>query len=157
MKLIALFAIAFLVSCASSPTDVIDERFLDCSPGQDISIMAGFDQPVGGENVDIDDRFDLLVQVSNNSHGEVTVATIRAEQSHTDSARYRIQSSFRRFDQVVEEGKDHTFHLPMTGRMVAGDPRMRELGRSSGGLQMVVTVALSNGDSYRCSFEMSGR
>lgn len=156
MKLIALLAIACLVSCASS-TDVIDERFLDCSSGQDISVMAGFDQPVGGENAAVDDRFELLVQVSNNSNGDLTVTSIRAEQSHTDSAQYRVDNAFRRFDQVVEEGKDHTFHLPMMGRAVYRDPRTRAVGSSTGGLQLIVTVALSNGDSYRCAFEMSAR
>src|SRR5688572_28068154 len=103
MKLIALLAIALLASCVSS-TDVIDKRFLDCSSGQDISVMAGFDQPVGGENLDVDDRFELLVQVSNNSHGEITVTSVRAEQGHTDTAQYRVETSFRRFDQVIEEG-----------------------------------------------------
>ena len=154
MKLIAPFAIAFLVSC-SSATDVIDKRFLDCSPGQDISIMAGFDKPPG-ETVGVDDRFELLVSVSNNSNGEITVTSIRGEQSHTDTARYRIENTFRRFDQVIEEGKDHTFRLPMSGRPVYRDPSVREVGSSSG-LQMIVSVSLSNGDSYRCAFEMGGR
>ena len=61
--------------------------------------MAGFDKNIGGsENMGVDDRFNLVVSVSNNSHGEVTVKSIRAEQSHNDTVRYRVDSSFRKFE-----------------------------------------------------------
>lgn len=149
MKRLALLAIALLASCASSD-GLIDEQLRDCGPGGDISVIAGFDNMPAGESVN-EDRFDLLIEVSNNSHGEVTVKSVRLEQQHPEMASYRIQNVWRTFDQVIEEGKDETFRLPVVGRRaISRDSRDAMFG--SRGLELAVTVTLSNGDSYRCLF-----
>lgn len=154
MKFIALFAIAFLVSCASSSTDIIDSRSLQCGPGQDIDIMAGMDKS-SVENR-MDDRVQLLVNVSNNSHQELTVMSIRAEQVRTDETRVLIDAGTRQFNQVLPEGKEHTFELPLFARLreLTERDRLRERENRDRGIEMVVTVQLSNGDSYRCAFDV---
>jgi hypothetical protein len=149
MKTIALLTIAFLFSCASSD-GIIDERVRDCDSGGDISLIAGFDNLPAGQGVN-DDRFDLLLEISNNSHGEVTVTAIRVEQQHANTAAYRIDPAGKKFDDVIEEGKDKTFRLPLVGRRVLSQDRSSSV-LGSNGLELVVTVTLSNGDSYRCLF-----
>jgi hypothetical protein len=154
MKTVALLAIAFaFVSCASSD-GIIDERLLDCGPGQAISIEAGLDSQFRLHEDGTEDRLDLIVEVSNNSNGDVTVKAIRAEQQHADDASYRFDSGYRKFDQVIEEGKDFTFHLPLSGRGVFRDPNVQRYGDR--GLELVVTVILANGDSHRCLFVVGG-
>ena len=154
MKFIALFAIAFLAACASSSTDIIDSRSFLCGPGQDIDIMAGLDKS-SVENR-MDDRVQLLVNVSNNSHQELTVKSIRAEQLRQDVARVLIDAGTRQFNQVVPEGKDQTFEMPLLARLntvTSQDPR-RERENRDRGIELAVTVLLSNGDSYRCQFDV---
>lgn len=147
MKLVALFAIALAAACSSS--DIVDNRSLNCESGQDIEVRVGID---GASYVEgREDRFDLMVEVANNSHGEVTVDFIRIEQPSDSGARYRIESSYRKFGQLIEEGKDHTFALPTSGQPLSVDPRMV---RSSGGTVIYVHVGLTNGDLYRCSFSL---
>lgn len=149
MRIRALFAIALLTACGTA-TDVIDERNLGCESGQDISIMAGLDARMLGERDE--DQFDLMVEVSNNSHEEVTVDFIRAQQAAAESSAYRVDTGYRRFGEVIPEGKHHTFRLPMTGRR-AERTRERVIAADRG-VELTVTVALSNGDSYRCHFEV---
>ncbi len=148
MKASALFAILLLTACSSS-MDMADSQSFNCDQGQDIEVRAGLDRRIG-EGA-FGEQFEMLVEIANNSHEDVTVTSIRVEQMSSDSAAYRFDNSYRKFDQLIEEGKDHTFHLPMTGRA-----RKLESVRSS--LELVVHVLLANGDSYRCSFDVgSGR
>lgn len=156
MKSIAFFAIALvLAACASSDSDIIDSRSLGCESGQDVSIMAGLDNGTLRED-GTDNRFELVVEVSNNSHGEVTVTAIRAEQVNRDTSRYRVDSGYRKYDQLIPEGKDFAFQLPMSGRMQFVDPST--MSRDSGNpVEIAVTVTLSNGDSYRCPFVFGTR
>ena len=152
MKSIALIAILFLVSCASS-TDVIDERNLGCGPGQDIDVMAGLDK--SSLERGSDNRVELLVNVANNSHEELTVKLIRVEQLHRDDAPVLIESAMRRFDQLLPEGKEHTFNIPLLAQVRAfTEPSGSRVGNLGRGTQLTVTVALSNGDSYRCEFDV---
>lgn len=149
MRAFAILATALVLSCASA-TGVIDSRTLDCSPGQDVSIEAGFDGELRAERAE--SYFDLVVRVSNNSHRDVTVGRIRAEQRSPELSRYHVAAAYRQFDQEIEEGKDHTFRLPVTGRPAVSG-RALSPARSAA-VEMTVTVALSNGDSYRCLFAM---
>lgn len=148
MRLAAPLLLALLLPACSSSTDLIDQRSLGCDPGQDVSIQAGLngarEQGMGS------DRLDVVVEVSNNSHDEVTVTFVRVDQGNAGEAPYRIENSYRRFDQVIPEGEDHTFELPTTGR-INPQSSTRSIS-SSQGIEMIVTVGLSNGDSYRCVF-----
>lgn len=146
MKIVASLAIALLVSCASA-TDVMDDRQLGCDPGQDISIMAGVDAP--GLHMDgTHDQFDAIVEISNNSHEEVTVKTIRVEQVENESSPYLVESGYGKYDQVIPEGKDHAFKIPLTGRAAQNTRSLR----AQPGLELSVHVVLTNGDSYLCRF-----
>lgn len=147
MRLLAPLAIALLVSC-SSGSDLIDSRTLRCGPGEALEIAAGIDARELSDDP-IDQRFDLIVEVSNNSHEDVTVTSIRVEQPLHENARFIIENSYRQFDQVIEEGKDHTFRLPMIGRGVGLRGTRTPTAHA---FELNVTVVLSNGDSYRCPF-----
>lgn len=132
--------------------DMADSQSFDCGQGQDIEVRAGLDRRIG-EGA-FGEQFEMLVEIANNSHEDVTVTSVRVEQLSSHNAAYRFENSYRKFDQLIEEGKDHTFHLPMSGRAV------RNVGdgvTSSQGLELVVHVLLANGDSYRCSFDVSAR
>ena len=151
MKRIAPFALVLLAACASS-TDVIDNQVMNCDSGQDIEVRVG----IGGDRTALhsmggaEDQFEILVEVANNSHEDLTVKSVKVDQHTPDVADYRIDNSWRKFDQLIEEGKDHTFHLPTRGRVQR--QAMRDL--TGQGIELDVTVALTNGDSYRCQFSV---
>lgn len=147
MKTAALLALVLLTACSSS-MDMIDAQSFDCNQGQDIEVRAGLDRRIG-EGA-FGEQFEMLVEIANNSHEDVTVTSIRVEQVSSERAQYRFDNSYRKFDQLIEEGKDKTFHLPMSGRP------LRNMGSvtSSQPLELVVHVLLANGDSYRCSFDV---
>ncbi len=152
MKLTALFAILLLAACGSSSMDMVDAQAFNCDQGQDIEVRAGLDRRIG--EAAFGEQFEMLVEIANNSHEDVTVTSVRVEQTSSESAAYRFDNSYRKFDQLIEEGKDHTFHLPMTGRAL----RTLDSVTSSRPLELLVHVLLANGDSYRCSFDVgSGR
>lgn len=151
MKTSALLPLLLLVAACASSDGFIDERVLDCAPGQDVTIQAGIDTP-GVQMERIDDQLTLLVEVANNTHDEIVVTFIRAEQVKDDAQMYRIESGYGKFDQTIEEGGDHVFRIPMTGRMIAA--RENRTMRLKNAFQMSVSVGLSNGDVYRCLFEL---
>ncbi len=152
MRTLAVLALLVLVSCAS-PTAMIDERVLECGPGGDIDVMAGLASPnvvLEGTN----DNFTFVVNVANNSHGEITVKTIRVEQaSMPDRAGYQLDPAARTFNHAIEEGKDHDFELPMSGRSARSQFMDRQVRR--GPIEVRVFVTLTNGDSYRCAFAVT--
>jgi hypothetical protein len=152
MKLTALFAILLLTACGSSSMDMVDAQSYNCDQGQDIEVRAGLDRRIG--EAAFGEQFEMLVEIANNSHEDVTVTSVRVEQMSSENALYRFDNSYRKFDQLIEEGKDHVFHLPMTARALRNTDRVT----SSQPLELAVHVLLANGDSYRCSFDVgSGR
>lgn len=153
MKLTALVAILLLTGCGSSSMDMVDAQSFNCDQGQDIEVRAGLDRRIG-EGAFGQQQFEMLVEIANNSHEDVTVTAVRVEQMSSENALYRFDNSYRKFDQLIEEGKDHVFHLPMTARALQSSGRVT----SSQPLELAVHVLLANGDSYRCSFDVgSGR
>jgi hypothetical protein len=148
MKTLLILALTLAAACSSS-NDLIDKQFFNCASGQDISVAAGLDSAVNTEDA-FDDRFAILVEVSNNSHADVTVESIRVEQIASSSARYLFDRAYRTYDQVIEPGKDHLFELATNGRMAARSSDVR----SAAPLGLDVFVTLSNGSRYRCGFSV---
>jgi hypothetical protein len=148
----ALPLLLLLAGCASQP-DFIDETVALCEPGQPIDFRVGLDRPE--IDVSMSDRHaNVVVEVANNSDAEVTVRSIRVEQTALENSRgYRIDPVFREFDQTIEEGKDHLFRLPVVGRLGSDD--LSRMQRSAGTLSAWVTVSLSNGEAYRCQFALA--
>ena len=147
---IAAVLLLLLAGCSSS-TDLIDEQVLDCDSGAAISVRAGLNNPtIRMERTD--DQLMLVVEISNNSHEELTVKHIRAQQiGVTDSTRYRLDPVTRQFNQVIAENDDHLFELPVFGRFVGS----RLSGqRAAEEIVLDVMVTLTNGDSYRCRFSV---
>ena len=156
MRTLALLcAAALLASCASSD-GLIDERILDCDSGQDLMVRVGVQAPqsVSGESSPIADRFTMLVELSNNSHHDIEVKNVRIEQFYRGPGQppYQLDSGFKKVDQVVEDGKDIIVEVPVNGRWT----RTVDHSPMPDRLEMIVSVALGNGDSYRCMF-VSGR
>ena len=147
MKLALLVAGALLVSCASSD-DLTDRRYLGCEPGQDVSIAAGLDTGFLDDDGS-EDHFNVLVEVSNNSHEDITVKTIGVDQTADDFTTYVIDRGYAEYDLVVAPGKDHTFEVPVRGRA-----RRSSTGtlRAPQAIDLRVVVLLADGDQYRCSF-----
>jgi hypothetical protein len=151
MKTIALCSILLFAACSSSD-GLIDKRSLECGPGAAIEIEAGLDSPrVRGTELR-DDNITLLVEVTNNSHEDITVRNIYAEQLSTQDANYLLDRGHLAPNATLSEDDSRTFKLPVSGRPVPNfDPR-----RARGGDELVLalTVELANGDSYRCRFSV---
>lgn len=142
----AALLLLLLAACAS-PTAVIDTRSFRCGPGQDIEVRAGLDD--GTALREVARELTYLVEVANNSHRDLTVRSVRVAPSGEESAT-GLAAVSKVFDQLIPEGEDHVFEIPASASWnptSAFDRRIR--GER---LELAVTVALTNGDSYRCSF-----
>ncbi len=154
MKTLALLCAAVLLSACASSDGLIDNRVHDCASGQDLMIQVGTNRPqsLGGESSPLGDKFEMLVEISNNSHRDIEVKYVRVEQYVSGGRRpaYQLDNGYKKVDEVIEDGKDITVELPMTGRWMQqplGD-RLEIPGR----LELVVTVGQADGDAYRCVF-----
>lgn len=152
MKTLALLFAALLACACASPTAVMDKRTMLCDSGQDIGILAGLeDAPqTTAEMAATGPTF--LVEVSNNSHGEVTVKSIRIEPS--DQREIRMDNITKMFNETIAENDEHLFRLPVNAPWNYGSID-RQIALSGQHLTFFVTVSLTNGDTYRCPFEVT--
>ncbi len=141
----------FLLAACASRDGFIDQQVLECGPGQPVTIQAGLDAQ-GPRMEGVDDQHSLIVLVGNNSHEEITVKFIRVEQHPDATAVYRFSGGRGNFDRAVAEGAEEEFKIPMTGRPIR--PEFEAQVRSGAAVSLDVTVGLSNGDQYRCAFEI---
>ncbi|HEY0143915.1 MAG TPA: hypothetical protein VGF48_23710 [Thermoanaerobaculia bacterium] len=152
MKLIALIAV-FATAC-SSGSGLIDQRTMNCGSGQDVDIVAGMQQS-GQRGRDFGgDRAVLVVNVANNTHGEVTITNVSADQITDSQTTYVYDRANLNPDATLAEGEEKTFELPMTGRRFENPDLRREeaIRRESQPVILALRVTLSNGDAYVCRY-----
>ena len=147
MKNTALLLSLVLFAACASPTAIKTQHFR-CEPGDPLSVAAGYDP--GTQAGDLGER-EFLVEVSNNSHQEVTVTSVRVEPSDRNRG---LASVYEKTDVTLAGGEDHLFHLRAPSAFGSGSQSM--LG-PSGVVEFQVTVVLSNGDAYRCPFRAEVR
>ncbi|HVG23543.1 MAG TPA: hypothetical protein VND45_05270 [Thermoanaerobaculia bacterium] len=153
MKRIAPLLSLLLAGACASPTAVIDKRTIRCGPGQDLTIAAAFENGRAGDNLG-EQLF--LVEVSNNGNTDATVTVVRVEPG--DRNRVRFNPAYQSVDVTIAGGDDHVFRLPATEASVAESRRASEMLDVGAGLaEVMVTVTLANGDTYRCPFRFSLR
>ena len=142
-----LFSVVFFAACAS-PTAVIDRRTYRCDePGLDVGVEGGFEDPRQAEQIG---ERNFLVDVSNNSHAEITVTSVRVEPSNRNRVRYDV--AFDGEDVVIAEGDSHLFRLPARRGTTMDPPIDPSKFRNADFVEFVVTVELANGDRSRCDF-----
>ncbi len=142
-----LFSVLLLAACAS-PTAVIDKRTYKCDePDLDVGIQGGFEDPRQAEQIG---ERNFLIEVSNNSHGEITVTSVRVEPSNRNRVRYDV--AFDGKDAVIAEGDAHLFRLPARQALSMDPPIDPSRMRNADFVEFFVTVELANGDQYRCDF-----
>jgi len=145
MKRIIPFVL-LLAACAS-PTAVIDKRSFRCGPGQDIEVRAGIVDPLASR--ESAGPMVYLLEIANNSHHDVTVKYIRLEpRGDTIDGATTVS---RHLDQLIPEGKDHVFEIPVSDVWVSSRQFARRLDDPR--VRFAATVTLANGDSYHCEFE----
>ena len=150
MKRVSALLLLLLAACAS-PTAVMDKRAIRCGPGQDIEVRAGIDD---GTIINREDHGEMkyLVEVSNNSHADVTVKEIRIDPMRDKRDEVpEVYSASKVFNQDILEGEEHLFEIPI-GSWSATSHFDRKLEGGSR-LEFWVRVMLTNGDAYHCSFE----
>jgi hypothetical protein len=150
MKQACVLVLLLFAACAS-PTAVIDKRTFRCGPGQDIEVRAGIDD---GTIINREDHGEMkyLVEVSNNSHSDITVTQIRIDPMRDKRDEVpEVYSASKVFNQEIPENEEHLFEIPIGSwsRTTHFDRKLEGGSR----LEFWVRVSLSNGDSYHCSFE----
>lgn len=153
MKHIALLAV-FLTAC-SSGSGLIDQRTMDCGSGQPVDIIAGMQQSgMRGRGDFGGDRAMLVVNVANNTHDDVTVANISADQITDAQTVYVYDRANLNPNATIAEGEEQTFELPMTARLFnnLGERRDDAMRRENEAVILALKVTLSNGDSYLCRY-----
>lgn len=142
-----LFALLLSLSCASS-SSVIDERTIQCAPGQPIEIVVAFEDGRKPENVG---QSSVLVIVANNSSTDLTVTWVRVVPSQRNRIRY--EAAVDSEDVTLAPGEEHEFRTLLREPLVA-DPEISNAPtqRLADSLEVLVKVHLSNGDQYYCEF-----
>jgi hypothetical protein len=146
MRLSALPALLLLAACAS-PAAIVDQRSFKCAPGQDISIRAVLTHPSAAREAGGPLKYQ--VEISNNSHNDVTVTYVRIQPRGKDLDRLD-ESVSRSFDQLIPAGEDHLFEIPATEAWVLSPDFGQRLEARR--VRFVARVSLANGDSYQCEF-----
>ena len=155
MKVTVLLSVLLLSAACASNDGFVKDTVKTCQPGADLEIQAGID--AGGSATDrMGDQLQMLVEVSNNSHEDVTVKTVRVDPSHADSGRgMDVVGGSKEVDEDVPEAQSKMFEIPITVR------RRGVLGPQSPArvtaqwVDFAVTVVLSDGEAYRCSFRIA--
>jgi hypothetical protein len=148
---VLLLSLFLLGSCASKTAFEPNQTF-DCSPGQIVTIQAGFDDPHATGMEGVDTQHSLVVLVGNNSQEDIIVKTIHVTQVPDEASTYHLDSGWGTFDQTVAEGEEGEFKIRMNGRATRPSVQSEALWRNS--IALDVRVILGNGDAYRCRFEM---
>lgn len=154
-KTIAVLTSLLLFAC-SSATDVIDQRSIECGPGQDLEVRAGLAPPEVAGTVG---QMMFLVEVANNSHDDVTVDHILIEPRQGQRSRpgqIALERVHRSVKTLIAEGTEHVFELPAS-RFQGPSSAMDSEFSARGGYEFFVHVALTNGDAYRCPFAVELR
>jgi hypothetical protein len=147
---LAFLSCVLFASCASNG-GFEGGRLYDCAPGQIVTLQAGFDDPRTPGLENMDDQHVLIVLVGNNSQEDLVVKSVRVDPVQDDASVYRIDSAFGSFDETVAEGEEGEFKIRLMGRYV--QPVVRDSALWHHSFAAGVSVALTNGDVYRCRFE----
>lgn len=155
MKVTALLSVLLLSAACASNDGFVKDTVKTCQPGADLEIQAGIDAGTS-TNERFDDQLEMLVEVSNNSHEDVTVKTVRVDPSQADSSRgMDVVGGSKEFNEDVPEAQSKMFEIPIPVR------RRGVLGPQSPArvtaqwVDFAVTVVLSDGEAYRCSFRIA--
>ena|GEM_PF-1885921 len=156
MKRLFLLPLVFVIgACASSkdPFGLPKQRFInDCQHGE-VEVSIGL-SGTGTRGEDIGDRLTFEVQVANNARKDIVVKAIRIEPRPSETVAYRLDNTYREFNQTIPENEEHVFELPTTGHGMPEDPNSQRFG--SNGIEVVVSVTMDGGDEYRCRYAVPG-
>jgi YbbR domain-containing protein len=148
MKTLALLLALLLTACASNDGFVGGDEVENCQPGSDIELQIG----TGDTSVMPDGRVIVMVEVANNADHAFTVESVRVDPlPQTGQSRQEVQGGSRAFGREVPEGEDATFEVPITVRMGQPLDRVNQSGVTVG-VQVAVTVKLTDGNAARCQF-----
>lgn len=153
-KTLALSSLLVLFAACASSSDIQTQVF-DCSSGNDIEIRAGLSNERSGEHAG---QYLFIVEVANNSDHDVTVKRIRVDPREVNRSRRRsspLASAVKNVDVTIAEGTEEIFELSSSSSMLFTE-ELRDTIEAEV-FELDVRVELSNGDTYRCPFEVRGR
>ena len=148
-RALTLLSLFLLAACASN--DGFVENNKRCAPGDEVGIEAGWDAQ-GSAMERGSNRLTMLVRVSNNSNGEITVKRVYVDPMTMDrDSPYELERGALDPNQVIAEGDAATFEVPMIGRQRLDG---RTVNRANASVDLSVTVLLEPDQSYRCRFQL---
>jgi hypothetical protein len=145
--------LVLLAACASSSD--IQKQVFDCSSGHDVEIRAGLSSSQSGEHAG---QYLFLIEVANNSDHDVTVKQVRVDPREVHRSQRRsapLASAAKNVDVTIAEGTEQIFELSASSSMMFSET-LRETIEAEV-FELDVKVELSNGDLYRCPFEVQAR
>jgi len=148
-RALTLLSLSLLAACASN--DGFIENNKRCGPGDEVGIEAGWGTP-GSAMERNSNQLTLLVRVFNNSNGEIRVKRVYADPMTMErDSPYEVERGSLDPNQVIAEGDEATFEVPMIGRRRLD---ARAGTRANPSVDLSVTVLLEPDQSYRCRFEL---
>jgi hypothetical protein len=147
----ALLAVVLLALGCASQGVAIDEDFRSCDDARDVSIAVALSEPRSLVEGSVE-ALTMMVEVDNHDTSDIEVMAIRVEPGPKAHDRYRLERSYRKFDRVIAPRAGDAFELPVSGSPLPA-PATGNL-KPSDTLEVVVSVYLKGGDTYRCEFSV---
>ena len=138
------------LGCASKGL-VVDENFYGCDEGRDVSISIALSAPQAGFEGSVDE-LTMIVDVRNDGTTDIEVMAIRVEPGPKAHDRYRLERSYRKYGRVIAPRGEDVFELPVSGARLPASATGNL--NPSDTLEIVVSVYLEGGDTYRCEFSV---
>ncbi|HEV7765472.1 MAG TPA: hypothetical protein VGQ76_10755 [Thermoanaerobaculia bacterium] len=152
-RALLLLPMLLLIAACASNDGFVDNSSQGCAPGSPIGIEAGWGDSTGANEMGGTRNLTMLVRVSNNSDEDITVKTIRADPMMMErDGHYELERGVRDANEVIAEGKDSTFELPM--RLSRRNLSERGGGVRASGVDVNVTVLVEPNVSHRCRFRL---
>lgn len=151
-RALLLLPMLFLLAACATNDGFEDNSSQGCAPGSPIGIEAGWGDASGSE-LGNSRTLTMLVRVSNNSNEDITVKNVRADPAMTDrDSAFELERGARDVNEVIAEGEQSTFELPMM--MSRRELRERGGGVRASGVDVTVTVLVEPNVSHRCRFRL---
>jgi len=134
-----------LVACSSGG---VVQNYITGGPGQDIAVgIVDVEMELAPIDSEGTQQYTVHIEVTNMADVPLTVEQIRMSPSDSVGA-FRIESSVRSFNDMIDPGKEQVFQMPLRGRIIRQfhDNERRVV-------EFKVIVSLTNGDTYEYFFE----
>jgi hypothetical protein len=149
MRLAVIPLLLFLLAGCASSGGYAEPALNNCADSSELSVEAYLNLPkIMMEQTS--DALTMVVELGNNSNHDIEVKSIRVEPGRTAQHRYSFESGFITVNEVLKDGEDKRYEIPIRGTAGFRETQMPLDSK----IEVVLTVSLADGTTYRCQYDV---